>query len=152
MGRRIEGGRVKGRDEPSYSSLSMSSSAVTMFRSCKTRPSSRPADVVPANMDMALTPISRPAACVKPMLANWTFRCLSPNSMPWSPSTAMVVEDGSAYSQNAIPYDDVSMSGDLVAAERRLTLDSSVDVSLTSVNAFNSPNDTNSSLTCSSVK
>ena len=79
-----------------------------MFRSCSTRPSSRSVDVVPASIDMALTPISRPEACVTPILARWTLRLRSPSSMPFRPSTAMSVAAESKYSQKAIPYNELA--------------------------------------------
>lgn len=48
---------------PSYSCGSINSSAVTMFSNIKTRPCSASPEDVPASMDIALTPISRPDAC-----------------------------------------------------------------------------------------
>jgi hypothetical protein len=74
-----------------------------MFRSCTTRLTSESVDVVPASMDMALTPIS-PATWVMPMLAFWTLSARSPSIMLLSPWMATVVTEGSAYSRNAIPY------------------------------------------------
>ena len=82
----------------------MSSSGVTMFSSCKTGVTSESADVVPASMDMALTPISTPATCVLPMLAFRTTSLLSPSSMPLRLLMATSVELFSTYSQKATPW------------------------------------------------
>lgn len=66
--------------------------------------SSLSVDVVPASMDMALTPISIPETCLIPTLALQTLSRLSPSSMPLRPWMAMSVTAGSAYSQNAMPF------------------------------------------------
>jgi hypothetical protein len=73
-----------------------------MLRSCITLLTSASVDVVPASMDMALTPIS-PDTWVMPMLAFLTLRARSPSIMLSKPWMATLVTLESAYSRNAIP-------------------------------------------------
>jgi len=88
---------------PSYSSLSISSSGVTIFIKQSTRLFSESVDVVPASMVMApaLRSIS---ACCRPVHACLSFNLDSPISMPFKPSIAVAVLLGSAYSQKAMLY------------------------------------------------
>ena len=73
-----------------------------MLSSCRTLPTSGSVDVVPASIDMALTPIS-PETWVMPMLAFRTLSLLSPSSIPLRPWRATSVAAPSTYSQKAIP-------------------------------------------------
>jgi hypothetical protein len=73
-----------------------------MFRSCSTLLTLESVDVVPASMDMALTPIS-PETWVMPMLAFWTLSARSPSIMLFKPWIATLVTLGSAYSRKAMP-------------------------------------------------
>lgn len=74
-----------------------------MLSSCRMRVTSESVEVVPASMDMALTPISTPATCVIPMLALRTLRWFSPSSMLSRALIATSVAAGSRYSQKAMP-------------------------------------------------